>query len=359
MTVVVPTRGEAGPELDAFAVVRELDVRPLMLPAGPRDAVGALLRLRREVTELRGVIRATSPDLVLVVSTVMPAALLAARRERVPAVLYAAEVHRGAEVESRLRRSVGAVLIAHAKRSARAVIACSKAAAAQFEPLSRDRLSVVYPPIAAAYAEGDGEAFRARHGIAADSDRACVLAVGNLTRGRGQDLVLRAISAVEAAGRPAVAVLAGATFDRPKDVAYEAELRTLARGLGVDARLIGFEPDIAGAYAAADVVVNAARVPESFGRASCEALAAGCPVIASRLGAAEEVLGGLSGATLVDPERPEELAAAIVESLADPEARNRAREGGAEVLERYSPERSLAGFRAAVERALEVRPAAS
>ena len=60
---------------------------------------------------------------------------------------------------------------------------------------------------------------------------------------------------------------------------------------------------------------------ETFGLAALEAMAAGVPVVAARVGALAE-LG--SGATLVEPADPKAMAAAIAEVAGDPSAGKRA-----------------------------------
>ena len=217
-----------------------------------------------------------APDLVLIVSSMLPAALIAARRERLPALVYAAEIHHGPEVASRARRLVGTALIALTGRAARAVIASSRTVAAQFPASAQAPVSVIYPRIPTSYAGGDAEGFRRRHGIAPDEP--CILTVGNLTPGRGQDVLLRSLPSIRSAVEGAQLVMVGPTFDRPKDIVFEAELRALARELGVSyaVTFAGYERDMAGAYAAAAVFVNPSRThPESFGIAACEALIAG------------------------------------------------------------------------------------
>jgi glycosyltransferase involved in cell wall biosynthesis len=58
---------------------------------------------------------------------------------------------------------------------------------------------------------------------------------------------------------------------------------------------------------------------EAFGLALLEAMACGCPVVASRAGAIPEVSGG--AALLFDPHNPEEMAAAIRSMVSDRELR--------------------------------------
>jgi GT2 family glycosyltransferase/glycosyltransferase involved in cell wall biosynthesis len=350
LTIVTPAAGAVTEELGDLASVKGLDFAPLMLPGGVTGAARALDRLRREVRDFRALIRRERPDLVLIVSSMLPAALIAARRERLPALVYAAEIHHGPEVASSARRLLGSALIALTGRAARAVIASSRTVAAQFPASAQAKVTVMYPPVPTSYAGGDAEGFRRRHGIA--SDEPCILTVGNLTPGRGQDVLLRSLPSIRSAVEGARLVIVGPTFDRPKDVAFEAELRALAGELGVSAAVTftGYERDMAGAYAAATVFVNPSRThPESFGIAACEALVAGRPVVATRVGAVPEVLDGVTGVALVPPGDPGSLARALVATLEDPGASSRALAGGAAIATRFTPERSLATFRRAVD----------
>jgi glycosyltransferase involved in cell wall biosynthesis len=329
-----------------------------MLPTDLGAVRGLPGRWRREARDFRALIRRERPDLVVIVSSVLPAALIAARRERVPSLVYAAELHRGGEVSSRLRRGVGTALISLAGRGATAVIACSRAVAEQFPAACASKVTVVYPPIAAELAAGDGAGLRRRRGLAAEAP--CILAVGNLTPGRGQDVLLRALPAIRSDVTDARLVLVGPTFARPKDLAFEDELRALAEELGVaDAvTFAGYEPEMAGAYAAAAVVVNPARThPETFGRVACEALVAGRPVVATRVGAVPEVLNGVPGAELVSPGDGEALARAIVVTLEDPDAPRRALAGGDAVKERFTSQKSLDAFQRVVGELVPVRSA--
>ena len=93
----------------------------------------------------------------------------------------------------------------------------------------------------------------------------CVAAVGSLTEGRGQDVLIRAMPCVR---RPDCRlVIAGEPFPRPKDLAYRRYLVGLISQLrlGDSVILAGHVDEIADVYAAADVVVNPVRVNEAFG----------------------------------------------------------------------------------------------
>jgi glycosyltransferase involved in cell wall biosynthesis len=343
LTIVAPARGAVTEELGDVASVTRLEFAPLMLPGGAAGAVGVMDRLRREVRDFRALIRRERPDLVLIVSSMLPAPLVAARRERVPVLVYAGDPR------PRAARAAWC-LIALTGRAASAVIAPSRTVAMQFPASVQAKVTVMYPPIPANHAGGDAEGFRRRHGIAPDEP--CILTVGNLTPGRGQDVLLRSLPSIRLAVEGARLVLVGPTFDRPKDIAFEAELRVLAKELGLSSAVTfaGYERDMAGAYAAAAVVVNPARHThaESFGIAACEALVAGRPVVATRVGALPEVLDGVPGAELVAPGNQGSLARAVVATLKDDEAPRRALAGGHAIANRFPPERSLETFRRVV-----------
>jgi glycosyltransferase involved in cell wall biosynthesis len=342
LTVAAPTGGAVTEELGDVATVEPLDFAPLMLPSGPAGALGALSRLRHDVREFRALIRRERSDLVLVASALLPAPLIAARGQGVATVVYAADPR------TRADRAAWA-LISLSARAATAAIVPSRTMASQLPGSVQDKVTVMHPPISERMSGGDAEGFRRRHGI--PPDEPCILAVGNLTPGRGQRVLLRALPRIRARVEGARLVLVGPTFDRPKDVAFETELRTLAREFGLTAAVTfaGYEVDMAGAYAASAIVVNPSLThAESFGMAACEALVAGRPVVATRIGAVPEVLDGVPGTELVPPGDPDALASAVVRALEDPEASRHALAGGRAIAKRFPPERSLETFRRVV-----------
>lgn len=142
-----------------------------------------------------------------------------------------------------------------------------------------------------------------------------VLVLGALERRKGQDVLL---SAVEQLGEGAAAVRLVFCGDGSERAALEAQ----AAPLGGRVIFTGFQDEVAPALAAADVVVVPSR-HEGLGVAALEAMAAGKPVIASRVGGlAEVVVDGESG-LVVPPEDPPALASALARLLADPSLRAR------------------------------------
>jgi glycosyltransferase involved in cell wall biosynthesis len=125
----------------------------------------------------------------------------------------------------------------------------------------------------------------------------------------------------------------------------DGEERTLLEGLAASLGLAGavhfhgWQGDMTQVYGDLDVVVNSSR-NEGTPVALIEALAAGRPVVATRVGGTPDLLGDGRRGLLVPPADPEALAEAILLGLRRPEeAAALAREGRAYVLGRHSVSR--------------------
>ena len=106
---------------------------------------------------------------------------------------------------------------------------------------------------------------------------------------------------------------------------YVRALQARAQRLGVASRVrfLGHREDVAMLMQAVDVVVHPSIDPEPFGLTLVEAMLAATPVIASRAGAAAEILDdGLVG-TLVPPGDASALAAALAQCRDRPQAADR------------------------------------
>jgi glycosyltransferase involved in cell wall biosynthesis len=88
---------------------------------------------------------------------------------------------------------------------------------------------------------------------------------------------------------------------------------------------------------AADCLVYPTRY-ESFGLPPLEAMAAGCPVVATDLPVVSEMVQDGQNGILVRPEDPQSLAEGILRVLTEPGLRRRLAAGGASTLARYSEE---------------------
>jgi glycosyltransferase involved in cell wall biosynthesis len=107
---------------------------------------------------------------------------------------------------------------------------------------------------------------------------------------------------------PARLVLVGDGPDRPAAEARVAEL-----GLGDHVRFLGWRADFTAELAQADAFVLTSEV-ESFGVAALEALSAGVPVFAYRVGGLPELVNEDVG-RLVAPFDVDALAAALIDAL--------------------------------------------
>lgn len=162
---------------------------------------------------------------------------------------------------------------------------------------------------------------RARRQYAAP-DNACVLVVvGALEARKGHDVLLDALARL---GHPTLVVwCAGEGGAR---AALEAQRATL--GLEAQVRFLGRVDDVAGLLAGADVMVMPSR-QEGLGVAALEAMAAGVPVIASRVGGLPEaVVDGETG-LLVPPDDAAALGVALARLAADSGLRRRLGAAGA------------------------------
>jgi glycosyltransferase involved in cell wall biosynthesis len=132
---------------------------------------------------------------------------------------------------------------------------------------------------------------------------------------------------------PALLVVAGSG-----DRAHEERLRTEAVRLGVPVRWLGFRDDLNRLLPAFDVFATASR-REALGMSVLEAMAAGVPVVATRVGGhAEVVEEGVTG-LLVRQRVPHDLADALEKILLDGRlGRAMGAAGRLRVMAQFSPE---------------------
>ena len=177
--------------------------------------------------------------------------------------------------------------------------------------------ALVPAPAAGAPAPADITAVREELGAAG---RPIVLAVGRLAPQKGFGTLIEAASRWQrpaSPGSPPVTGLrsADALLVITGQGPLQAALRSQAQAAGVAARFLGQRPDVPALLAAADVVA----VPSAWEGQPLivqEALRAGRPLVASRVGGIPD-LTGPDGAVLVPPEDPGALAAAVTRLLDD------------------------------------------
>lgn len=160
---------------------------------------------------------------------------------------------------------------------------------------------------------------------------------GRLVPWKGHKQFLAAAEIVLSANKDARAFIVGDISDGPDG--FVSELRTLAQQSSFLDRITftGHILKIEGMYGVMDVVVHASIEPEPFGLVITEAMAHGIPVVASNLGATQEIITHGYDGFIVDPSHADEMADAILRLLQDDQLRktmgDRAREN---VEQRYN-----------------------
>lgn len=160
------------------------------------------------------------------------------------------------------------------------------------------------PPVPPA---GAAEALRRELGLPAD--RPVVGTLARLAPQKGVEYLLRAAAALGEDGRPVTLVIAG-------DGPLKAPLENTARTLGVDARFLGRRPDVAALLGLFDVFVLPS-VTEGLPLVVLEAMAVGCPVVATRVGGVPEALEDGRTGRLVPSADPVALAQGVEAALRD------------------------------------------
>jgi glycosyltransferase involved in cell wall biosynthesis len=150
--------------------------------------------------------------------------------------------------------------------------------------------------------------------VTGDDAAAQVGVVGRLVPEKGVDVFLHAVALVTPAVPTARFVVVG-------EGSLRAALEDRAASLGLTGvvTFTGFRPDAPGLIAGLDVLVVPSR-SDGSPLVVCEAMAAGIPVVASRVGGLPDLVAHGESGLLVRPEDPAELARSLVRLLRDPPA---------------------------------------
>lgn len=161
-----------------------------------------------------------------------------------------------------------------------------------------------------------------------------LLVVGRLSHEKGHADFLAALDMLRhRTSLPFHAVLVG---DGPEQQRLEA-LRTRL-GLEKAVTFAGLQHDVRPYYATATVVVMPSH-SEGSPNVLLEAMAAGVPVVATRVGGVPEIAANEETALLTEPRNPEALADAMARMLSDPALRPRLAANAKALAEnRYSPD---------------------
>ena len=168
-----------------------------------------------------------------------------------------------------------------------------------------------------------------------------VLVVSRLNPLKGLDTFLEAAALVAPHFPSARFVIAGDT--NPSERAYWSVLTNLAAMLGITERVIfaGLRDDVPQLLAAATVAVMPS-LNEALSNVVLESMAAGAPVVATRVGGTPEAIEDGVNGLLVAPGDPRQMADAICRLLADPAmARTLGQAARTSISERFSMQRMV------------------
>ena len=240
-------------------------------------------------------------------------------------------------------------------RVAQRIICNSDATAAVFreEPSLRPKTMTIYNAVELSRYENERETRRAELGV--DASRPIVGFVGQLVPRKGVTTLISAMATVAARLPEALLVVVGCP--PPDETAYEAECRQLVETLGLQnhVRFVGYRRDVPAFMRTFDVFGLPTR-SEPFGKVVIEAMAAGCPVVASRVGGIPEILTDDTLGTMIPPDDPAALADALLGYLTDPRRRTEVSErGAASARARFSMRSMLDQFQSVYDELLDGR----
>ena len=331
--VVVPYDGPLVPHLeDAGAevlVVPDLPVirRQNMTPRGLLQLIASL----RSVIWLASLIR--QRDVALVHCNTLAVALvgLAARLSGRPQVWHVHEIIAGP-------RAVASALATLSSTLSTLVVANSRATADHYcrtRVVSSTPIRVILNGVDEDRLKNHSRT-RLRPAIGAESGEVVFTLVGRINRWKGHFVFLEAAERLAAESRDVRFLIAGDSFAGQEYLTKAVDERIKSSEvLRGRATRLPYVTDVGSVYEASDVVVVPSIEPEPFGLVATEAMSAGLPVIASRIGALPELVeDGFTG-LLCDPGDTASLLKAMRNLGTSPLLRDEMGRKGKQRFERY------------------------
>lgn len=333
----------AGSRVEELLRRRGHTVQPVNLPVltfhgGPRAMLGLAGHFAAGARQLFGLIR--RHGVAAVHATGLTSALyggVAARLARVPLIWH---VH---EMLERRPRNVPFVRLAAAM--SRSIVCVSAAARARLVAFGvrPGQCRLVYNALPSRLMCSRDPSDAATH---MDLPDGSVLAVGAITPLKGHAVLVEAARELVPRYPALVIAIAGEVIvERDRGYFDQMRERIIDHGLEHNVRLLGFRRDVEDLIARAAVVVQPSVEDEPLPLVPLEAMAAGRPVVASRIGGLPEIVAdGISG-ILVEPGRSGDLARAIGVLLEDGALRERMGGAGREIVaERFSAAQMIQGL---------------
>ena len=203
------------------------------------------------------------------------------------------------------------------------------------EGYNAEHIQVIRNGISPARCIGEGDAMAIRREFGIPPDAPVIAMVSRLNRLKGGEYFLEAAASVAARVPNARFLVVGDA--PPGDTTYKEELERLADRLGLCGRLhfTGFRLDVPQILAALSVSVLPS-LSEGLSNVLLEAMAAGLPVVATRVGGNSEVVQDRVTGILVPPGDSDALARAICDLVEKPELASQYGQAGKQrVAERF------------------------
>ena len=293
-----------------------------------------LRELDGRVRQIAELIKSKDVALVHTNSNLRLEGVFAAHLTGVPHVYGAhAEFEAGQSVYERVPLSAATFAQMMGELSAKVVAVSQSRAAALVPPLSPDRVRVVHNGLDSVLFDAAVAAAKSnlRSELAIADDAVLVTAVGRIEPIKGHDLLVQAAARVRERVKNVRFVLVGSDDDK----AFAAKVRRAVTdaGLGDIFTFLGFRSDVPRILSQSDLFVLSSR-SEGHPLVLLEAMAAGCAVVATRCGGAEDtVVDGVTG-RLVDVGDVEGMAQAIIALATDAHCRSAMRAASSQHVRR-------------------------
>ncbi|HYN08746.1 MAG TPA: glycosyltransferase family 4 protein [Vicinamibacterales bacterium] len=184
------------------------------------------------------------------------------------------------------------------------------------------RADVLHDGVVLPRLPGERERASGRAALGIPDDRPAIVQAGQVVEIKGiWDFIDAAKILIEQGVRATFVVLGDDLKDHGR-TRRDAEARVKAVGIDPHFRFLGFRADAPALIPLFDVVAVPSHI-EPLGNATLEAMAAGRPVIGTRVGGIPEMVMHDETGVLVPPKAPAELAAALERLIADPALRAR------------------------------------
>jgi glycosyltransferase involved in cell wall biosynthesis len=186
------------------------------------------------------------------------------------------------------------------------------------------------------FSKGAKQGSRKRKELGITTDSLVIGYVGWLIPIKGVTYLLDAMAEVVQRHSNSLLVLVGKGDENGEE---EIKLRERVESLGLEdrVRFLGWRPDVNEIMGCFDIFVLPS-LNEGMGRVLVEAMAAGLPIVASRVGGIPDLIENGENGLLVPPADPSALAKAISDLLSDKKRRNRIGEAGKKMCLPYSAE---------------------